>query len=655
MKMTQFHVTNYRSVRDSSVVDVDPDVTCLVGKNESGKTAVLQALWRLNPDDQSAIFDTTADYPRVGLNKYQRSHDKEPAKVIDAQFELNPEELRSIEAILGTGVLRSPLVSISRDFKNILTIRAETDEKRYVNHLVASSETDEKLSSALAGVETIDELLERLDRLAAPAPTESSESDSVAAIPAASISKLKKSIKAAKPLTEQVDTSIRHILPQFLYFGEYDIMQGAASLEVLSGSKDSSNAGLRTLYALLELADTSPRQLQAGAVSYEEHKARLESTANSITDEVFAFWSQNRDLEVEFDVAPASPKDRGYIAPAQNQQVPNWLRVRVKNRRHRVTVPFDERSKGFVWFFSFLVRFNQIARQERRVILLLDEPGLSLHASAQSDFLRFINERLADEGHQVIYTTHSPFMIEPDRLHRVRTVEDVIQQGTVVSAESLRTDDATSFPLQAALGYSMAQSLFLGPHCLLVEGPSDLIYLQQFSALAAQADLEALDERWVIVPVGGADRLAAFCSLLGANRINVVVLMDFESKDTQRVDRLIQNSVLEKNCVMNVAQFTDNPHRPADIEDLLGASLYLRLVNAAYNIEPPLVEGDLKQGTRITKRLQAACKARNIAYNHFRPAQSAISSLSIETVHRETLERFSTLFQSINSHLVRGN
>jgi len=113
------------------------------------------------------------------------------------------------------------------------------------------------------------------------------------------------------------------------------------------------------------------------------------------------------------------------------------------------------------------------------VNILLDEPGLNLHGRAQGDLLRYIEEKL-EPNHQVIYTTHSPFMVPADRLDYVRTVEDVVEQkgpfdfishGTKVGGDVLSTDPDTLFPLQAALGYEISQTLFVGEHTLLVEGP----------------------------------------------------------------------------------------------------------------------------------------------------------------------------------------
>ena len=173
--------------------------------------------------------------------------------------------------------------------------------------------------------------------------------------------------------------------------------------------------------------------------------------------------------------------------------------------------------------------------ENRNLLLLLDEPGLNLHAMAQKDFLRFIDERLAPK-HQVIYTTHSPFMIDLNRLGSVRTVQDMDDRGTVVSDDVMVHDSETVFPLQVAMGYQLAQSLFLAPHCLLVNSPSDQIYLQVLGEAVAAQGRPALDPRWVTIPVGGADNLLTYVSLLGENYVNVAIMMDVSPKSRARIE-----------------------------------------------------------------------------------------------------------------------
>ena len=72
MKLTTVHVREFKSIWDSNLFKVDK-VTCLVGKNEAGKTAILQALYRLNPIiEADGVFDVTDDYPRSDVENYQQ-------------------------------------------------------------------------------------------------------------------------------------------------------------------------------------------------------------------------------------------------------------------------------------------------------------------------------------------------------------------------------------------------------------------------------------------------------------------------------------------------------------------------------------------------------------------------------------------------------
>ena len=124
--------------------------------------------------------------------------------------------------------------------------------------------------------------------------------------------------------------------------------------------------------------------------SFEFVTAQLEAAAINISSEVFRFWNQSDQLRVQFSLGAANPNDP---APLNRGSI---LHFRIWNDRHQVSVGFDQRSKGFVWFFSFISYFAHLRMEEEaNLILLLDEPGLNLHAMAQADFLKFIEERLA--------------------------------------------------------------------------------------------------------------------------------------------------------------------------------------------------------------------------------------------------------------------
>ena len=154
---------------------------------------------------------------------------------------------------------------------------------------------------------------------------------------------------------------------------------------------------------------------------------------------------------------------------------------------------------------------------------MLDEPGLNLHASAQEDLLNFIKD-LTDD-YQVIYTTHSPFMIDSERLDNVRTIYEDNKKGSIIHETIQEKDPNTLFPLQAALGYDIAQNLFISKNNLLVEGVSDLVYLNFMSNLLLNEGRASLDDKITIVPTGGADKISTFISLLRGSKLNTICLL----------------------------------------------------------------------------------------------------------------------------------
>lgn len=79
---------------------------------------------------------------------------------------------------------------------------------------------------------------------------------------------------------------------------------------------------------------------------------------------------------------------------------------------------------------------------------------------------------------------------------------------------------------KGALGYEITQTLFIGKNSLLVEGPSDILYLKAYSAELARLKRVSLDQAWTLTPVGSVDKVSAFMSLLYGNRLNAAVVTD---------------------------------------------------------------------------------------------------------------------------------
>lgn len=104
MKLTKVRITEFQSIQDSTEFEIG-DVTCLVGKNEAGKTALLKALYRLNPiSETDGDFNVTADYPRWFVSDYENDvadERREPANVVQATYTLESEDIAVVEESFG--------------------------------------------------------------------------------------------------------------------------------------------------------------------------------------------------------------------------------------------------------------------------------------------------------------------------------------------------------------------------------------------------------------------------------------------------------------------------------------------------------------------------------------------------------------------------
>ena len=355
---------------------------------------------------------------------------------------------------------------------------------------------------------------------------------------------------------------------------------------------------------------------------------------------------QARHRPVAPEQAPASTgHDESqpiHVAPDQDK-ITRFLQFRVEDTRHDFSNRLDRRSTGFRWFVSFIASFLEFERDEN-LILLLDEPGLSLHARAQMDLLQTIEGPLA-KARQVVYSTHSPFMVRPGALASVRITED---QGPdvgsiVINDAGVVSDPDTLFPLQAALGYDVAQSLFIGGRNVLVEGVSDFIYLTMLSQHLGSLGRVALAQDSRLLPAGGASNIPTFLALLG-HQLDVVVLLDGNSP-RQRVENTIAKGRLDAANIIDLSSFSSVPG--ADIEDLFTPGEYVALYNGTYGTS--LKVGGLPGRDRITKRIERAAGEFDhgeVSAHFLRTLPTALDSLSAGTV-----DRFQTVIEAINAAL----
>lgn len=642
IKLKKVVINKYKSFLEKQEIEIEDGVTRIVGKNESGKTALLEAIAKFNyfdSNDKTFSFNSTNDYPRGELKRYQQEYPNEDFDVITCTFELSDDLLNQISEDVGKEVFTITTIEVAKTYNNTKKYyNVLTNTNKFIEQFLQNYTMDESTKKELVKSSSIEDFVEKLENIE-------------------ELQTAYKELKTKYVNNSKIDTEdklagyiiseyIEPNLPEFLYFDEYYSLPGTINLQKFSNGQidDTFTKEQKDITkALFELSNIDIKKVM-NSNNYEEFIAELEATSNNITDKLLEYWTTNKNLEINFEIQN--------VEQSSNKPSEKILQIRIKNIKHRVTLPLKNRSKGFIWFFSFLVWFSKV-QEKKNLIILLDEPGLNLHAEAQSDLLKYIDKELLPR-YQVIYTTHSPFMIESDKLDEVRTVYDSNDSkvGSIISNALEEKDQGTLFPLQAALGYNLAQNLYISDKNLLVEGVADLMFLTVISGILNDNNREGLNEDITIVPVGGLDKVATFISLLRGNDLNMVCLLDsfIDQKGKKRLEDLIKDKIIKEKQIKFFDQYIDRLNI-AEIEDMFEIDEYLKLFNEEFKKEYRKIEkNEIDDKQPIIPQINKIIKEKR--FNHYRPSRY-LTSLCVDKKYfsEETLARFETLFKDINKLL----
>jgi predicted ATPase len=598
MFLQRVRVTKYRSIRDSGWFDVEKGKTILIGPNEAGKTALLEAIQRINPPVGARGFDPLRDYPRSEYDDINSGKILPgDITVVEAHFGLDPEdkeelppEFRECQYVFGRKLdnnswhnfIGAPPVTTFGDIKKDLARLCAHIDSRVPPPPEGMSPSDLPSTSIVAlSREWKDEyeivgqparILKVALEKAFPsieegnAPEEKRYDDLIKAI--------ERNDRRATALW-----SLERRIPLFIRFRDFFRVRPLIHLEHLATriernlvDDDYYDYGNKCLLKLLgfsarELSNLGKTDepllgdaaaLQAYRDQLDRRSYQLSAASVRLTDELRATW------------VPDSKRDEAerlrIVADGQ------YLKVTVEDDVG-VEIELDQRSEGFQWLVSFfIVFFAESANNFKNAILLLDEPGLSLHALKQREFRTTIS-RLA-ESNQTLYTTHSPFLVGPDELNLVRVVEMVDRTvGTKVHTNITAEDPVALLPLQEALGYDLAQSLFAQQRNLVLESLTDYWYLDAVAQLLRDAGIVDLSDKISLLPASGAGKVVYYATILHAHKLKVAALLDSEMSPDQAAhqDRLVH--ALGNKSVLRTKDVYDGPlERPA-VEDLLRDTL----------------------------------------------------------------------------------
>ncbi len=593
MRFIEARVCNYRSILDTGWFEVEQDKTILVGPNEAGKTVLLQALRHLNPPDGTPQLDPLRDYPRARYSADIQSGAKSPSTipVTMGRFSLDSDDDAALNAKVSQSLYvrqrfldnhvehhftKSPFVYAYTDpiQKNLLrtaTHAAKTateqgfDPLATLDTLIATWEVDGTMISG-SNATNLRSWLESL----VPYIDENNETED------RRHTRLLEYTRQAEREAELL-RQLEQRLPTFVYFDNYSRVRPNVHLEFLAEREENRHLddnrhdyGNLCLLKLLgftarELSDlgkaTARSDEQADFDDYrsrlDERQAKLDAASIRLTKEIRGVWRPD--------------PTRGESATLRLLADGQYLKVVVEDD-FGVPIELDQRSEGFQWLVSFYtVFFAEAADRYSNAILLLDEPGLSLHGLKQREFRSTLSQ-LA-ETNQSLYTTHSPFLVGPDELDLVRVIEKVDDGGTKVHSNVTATDPGALLPLQEALGYDLAQSLFIQSRNLVLEGLTDYWYLESVAELLAVAGDAKLDQRIALIPARTAGKVVYFATVLHANKLKVAALLDSDSAGDQAAKQEILVHTLGNKRILRTADVCHTQVKTPEIEDLLRDTL----------------------------------------------------------------------------------
>jgi AAA domain, putative AbiEii toxin, Type IV TA system len=584
VELIRFKVSDFRSVVDSEWIEAER-VTALIGVNESGKTNLLLPLWKLNPAREGEIRPTS-DYPKGYFGTVRENPGA--YDFILADFKVSPDLVSKLAVLTGVDADKLDVVQVGRDYNNKTLVRfpkfaairdidssdleSLTDSARNdisgmsplqkeaglypailsdldeVKKQVASKE--KHAAAGIVGLLTV--LNARLPETVAPTST---------IVPR--LKRLIEELQAVEtrlkaPLPQSVEGVHKMVwdkIPRFVYYSNYGNLDSEIYLphvvENLKrtdlGAKESAKARtLRVLFTFVKLepeeilelgrdfleTNRKPTEAEIGEIALKkrERTILLNSAGTELTKKFREWWKQG-DYTFEF------------------QADGDHFRIWVSDARRPEKIELEDRSSGLQWFLSFyLIFLVESVADHRDAILLLDEPGLSLHPLAQRDLSAFF-ENLAGTN-QLIYTTHSPFLVDADMLDRVRKVY-VAGDGSTKASPDLRrgSEDprksGATYAIYSALNMNVAESILYGCHPIIVEGPSDQHYLTTIKTLLVAKGAFTPKREIVFPPCHGAGNAKVIASILAStDETPPTVLLDGDSVGS-KMARDLQNGIYQ--------------------------------------------------------------------------------------------------------------
>lgn len=702
MTLKRFRVTNFRSIMDSGWIDCD-DVTSLVGINEAGKSNVILALWKLRPVRDGEI-DSLHDMPTKEYSSWRSIPEK--IVFISADFELDSALVDKVVALCKCDRDAAEVVNIKRrydgkylvsfpNYKEKQSIDADIVTEIISNAISQLNGLKEK-TKAEAGIKakvlisyenilsflsTKTDLMQMdFDEIKKKYPTGITKSATSEIYP--NLQRTQETIANAFSTLNTVNPTnndeARKLMlaemPSFVYYSNYGNLDAQIYLphaikwlnnEEVAGIDNS--AKVRTLRVLFEFVKLNPQEildLGKDPVRIVLDSYGREKTKQPTDEEIKKATEQKAARAILLNSASTDLtrkfrewwKQGNYIFKFQADG--EFFKIWVSDDKRPEEIELERRSTGLQWFLSFFLIFLVESQEAHKgAILLLDEAGQSLHPLAQKDLIAFF-DNLA-KTNQLIYTTHSPFLVDTSNIDRAKVVYSDNNGLTVVSSDLRAADDKLNeksiYAVHAALGLSVSDILLQGCQPIIVEGPSDQHYFNAIKLYLIRNKKYAPNMELVFMPSGGVRGVAGVVSIVsGKDGELPLVILDADGSGKGAKDKL-QSGLYKHNtdAVIDVGEFLDFDN--GEVEDLLPPKLMTRQIGRLFrDVEDEDFEDFLVTGQAIVPQVEAFAAKYNITLpkgwkvDVARGVKQQLIKAKAGVIPDEYLTRWENLFNKFN-------
>jgi len=433
-------------------------------------------------------------------------------------------------------------------------------------------------------------------------------------------------------LNENVLEYLESSLPKFIYFDNYDVLRNTIDIVdfIQKNKNDPGKKELRMTKCLFDfvgldldlLSDLDPTKdgvtPEIKTKNATERRIRCNAAANRMTSEFSEWWKQRRH-KFQYNIDS------------------NQFEIFVSDNFDDAEIELEERSAGFQYFFSFFIVFLVESKQKySNSILLLDEPGLHYHGSFQLELIDFLKK--LSKTNQLMYTTHSPFMVDSKRLDTIKSVyEDKDTGYTKVANDGEWPNDMDAlFPIRVGWWYKVFNSYIQDKIHLIVEGPTDMDIINAIRKELEKQKISSLNSDILAVPGDGA-RTGRLVSLLYAQKVKMILFCDSDNSGKSTGARLLNDFGIK---------FLTTSEEESSIEDLFSSEMYLKAVNTVYpDINLQFTDSE-KKLLMITKRLEKLFARNKLEkMNKYRITQELIKLIPD---YPECTKPFEKIFLRIN-------